>query len=109
MLLSLPKNSLPPTSSKDLPRDGFKIRSVAGAYWKGDSKNKMLQRIYVDAFATKDELDAFLKMQEEAAKRDNRKLGREMDLFHFEPEYAPGAVFWRCQGCICSFRRLRRM
>jgi len=85
-------------SSKDLPRDGFKIRSVAGAYWKGDSKNKMLQRIYVDAFASKDELDNFLKMQEEAAKRDNRKLGREMDLFHFEPEYAPGAVFWHDKG-----------
>ena len=85
-------------SSKDLPKDGFKIRSVAGAYWKGDSKNKMLQRIYVDAFASKDELDNFLKMQEEAAKRDNRKLGRDMDLFHFEPEYAPGAVFWHDKG-----------
>jgi threonyl-tRNA synthetase len=85
-------------SSKDLPRDGFKIRSVAGAYWRGDSKNKMLQRIYVDAFATKEELDSFLKMQEEAAKRDNRKLGKEMDLFHFEPEYAPGAVFWHDKG-----------
>lgn len=85
-------------SSKDLPRDAFKIRSVAGAYWKGDAKNKMLQRIYVDAFATKDELDAFLKMQEEAAARDNRKLGKDMDLFHFEPEYAPGAVFWHDKG-----------
>ena len=85
-------------SSKDLPRDGFKIRSVAGAYWRGDSKNKMLQRIYVDAFATKEELDEFLKMQEEAAARDNRKLGKEMDLFHFEPEYAPGAVFWHDKG-----------
>lgn len=85
-------------SSKDLPRDGFKIRSVAGAYWKGDSKNKMLQRIYVDAFASKEELDNFLAMQEEAAKRDNRKLGKEMDLFHFEPEYAPGAVFWHDKG-----------
>ena len=85
-------------SSKDLPRDGFKIRSVAGAYWRGDSKNKMLQRIYVDAFASKDELDNFLKMQEEAAARDNRKLGRDMDLFHFEPEYAPGAVFWHDKG-----------
>ena len=85
-------------SSKDLPKDGFKIRSVAGAYWKGDSKNKMLQRIYVDAFASKDELDNFLKMQEEAAARDNRKLGRDMDLFHFEPEYAPGAVFWHDKG-----------
>ena len=85
-------------SSKDLPRDGFKIRSVAGAYWKGNSKNKMLQRIYVDAFASKEELDNFIKMQEEAAKRDHRKIGKEMDLFHFEPEYAPGAVFWHDKG-----------
>jgi len=85
-------------SSKDLPRDGFKIRTVAGAYWKGDSKNKMLQRIYVDAFANAEELAAFLKMQEEAAARDNRKLGKDMDLFHFEPEYAPGAVFWHDKG-----------
>ena len=85
-------------SSKDLPRDGFKIRSVAGAYWKGNSKNKMLQRIYVDAFESKEELDNFLKMQEEAAKRDHRKIGKEMDLFHFEPEYAPGAVFWHDKG-----------
>ena len=85
-------------SSKDLPRDAFKIRNVAGAYWKGDAKNKMLQRIYVDAFASKEELDAFLKMQEEAAARDNRKLGKDMDLFHFEPDYAPGAVFWHDKG-----------
>jgi len=92
-------------SSKDLPRDGFKIKSVAGAYWKGDSKNKMLQRIYVDAFASKEELDNFLKMQEEAAKRDHRKLGRDMDLFHFEPEFAPGAVFWHDKG-FKVYRRL---
>lgn len=92
-------------SSKDLPRDGFKIRTVAGAYWKGDSKNKMLQRIYVDAFENKDALDAFLKQQEEAAARDNRKLGKEMDLFHFEPEYAPGAVFWHDKG-FKIYRRL---
>lgn len=85
-------------SSKDLPRDSFKIRSVAGAYWKGDAKNKMLQRIYVDAFLSKEELEQFLKMQEEAAARDNRKLGKDMDLFHFEPEYAPGAVFWHDKG-----------
>ena len=85
-------------SSKDLPRDGFKIRTVAGAYWKGDSKNKMLQRIYVDAFEDADKLAEFLKMQEEAAARDNRKLGKDMDLFHFEPEYAPGAVFWHDKG-----------
>ncbi len=85
-------------SSKELPRDGFKIRSVAGAYWRGDAKNKMLQRIYVDAFASADDLAAFLKMQEEAAARDNRKLGRDMDLFHFESEYAPGCVFWHDKG-----------
>ncbi len=85
-------------NSKELPRDGFKIRSIAGAYWKGDSKNKMLQRVYVDAFASKEELEDFLKIQEEAAKRDHRKIGRDMDLFHFEPEYAPGAVFWHDKG-----------
>lgn len=92
-------------SSKELPRDGFKIRNVAGAYWKGDSKNKMLQRIYVDAFASAEELAAHLKMMEEAAARDNRKLGRDMDLFHFEPEYAPGAVFWHDKG----YRMYRRL
>ena len=92
-------------SSKDLPRDAFRIRNVAGAYWRGDSKNKMLQRIYVNAFASKDELDAFLKMQEEAAARDNRKLGKDMDLFHFEPDYAPGAVFWHDKG-YKIYRRL---
>lgn len=92
-------------SSKDLPRDSFKIRNVAGAYWKGDAKNKMLQRIYVDAFLTKEDLEQFLKMQEEAAQRDNRKLGKEMDLFHFEPEYAPGAVFWHDKG-YKIYRRL---
>ena len=92
-------------SSKDLPRDSFKIRTVAGAYWKGDSKNKMLQRIYVDAFLTKEDLEQFLKMQEEAAQRDNRKLGKDMDLFHFEPDYAPGAVFWHDKG-YKIYRRL---
>ena len=92
-------------SSKDLPRDSFKIRNVAGAYWKGDSKNKMLQRIYVDAFLTKEDLEQFLKMQEEAAQRDNRKLGKDMDLFHFEPDYAPGAVFWHDKG-YKIYRRL---
>jgi threonyl-tRNA synthetase len=92
-------------SSKELPRDGFKIRSVAGAYWKGDSKNRMLQRIYVDAFNSAEELAAFEKMMEEAAARDNRKLGRDMDLFHFEPDYAPGMVFWHDKG-YKVYRRL---
>lgn len=85
-------------SSKELPRYAFRIRSIAGAYWKGDSKNKMLQRIYVDAFATKDELDAHLEMMAQAALRDHRKIGASMDLFHLEPEYAPGGVFWHPKG-----------
>ena len=92
-------------SSKDLPRDAFKIRNVAGAYWKGDAKNKMLQRIYVDAFATKEELEQHLKNVAEAAARDSRKLGKDMDLFHFEPDYAPGAVFWHDKG-YKIYRRL---
>lgn len=92
-------------ASKDLPRDAFKIRNVAGAYWKGDAKNKMLQRIYVDAFATREELEQHLKNMADAAARDNRKLGRDMDLFHFEPDYAPGAVFWHDKG-YKIYRRL---
>jgi threonyl-tRNA synthetase len=86
-------------SSKELPRDGFKIRSVAGAYWKGDSKNKMLQRVYVDAFATKDELDAYLKMMEEAAKRDHRKIGPALDLFFFDTR-SPGIPYFLPGGLI---------
>ena len=78
--------------------DAFKITKVAGAYWRGDAKNEMLQRLYATAWPTKKELDAYLTMLEEAAKRDHRKIGKEMDLFHFEPEYAPGAVFWHDKG-----------
>jgi threonyl-tRNA synthetase len=75
----------------------FKLMKVAGAYWRGDSNREMLSRIYGTAFARQDELDAYLKQIEEAEKRDHRKLGREMDLFHFQEE-APGAVFWHPQG-----------
>ena len=78
--------------------DAFKLMKVAGAYWRGDSSKEMLQRIYATAWASKKDLDAYLTMLEEAAKRDHRKLGKEMDLFHFEPEYAPGAVFWHDKG-----------
>ncbi len=78
--------------------DAFKLMKVAGAYWRGDSNNEMLQRIYATAWANKKDLDAYITMMEEAAKRDHRKLGKEMDLFHFEPEYAPGAVFWHEKG-----------
>ncbi|MEM9715658.1 MAG: threonine--tRNA ligase [Pseudomonadota bacterium] len=80
-----------------VPADAFKLMSVAGAYWRGDSDNAMLQRIYGVAFKNKEDLRAHLNMLEEAAKRDHRKLGREMDLFHFEP-VAPGSVFWHPSG-----------
>ncbi|MEM0900351.1 MAG: threonine--tRNA ligase [Pseudomonadota bacterium] len=77
--------------------DGFKLMKVAGAYWRGDSDNEMLTRIYGTAWADKEQLDAHLKMLEEAEKRDHRKLGREMDLFHFQEE-GPGVVFWHSEG-----------
>lgn len=73
------------------------LMKVAGAYWRGDSKNEMLQRIYGTAWATKDEQKAYLKMLEEAEKRDHRRLGRELDLFHLQDE-APGMVFWHPRG-----------
>lgn len=75
----------------------FKLTKLAGAYWRGDAKNEQLQRIYGTAWATKDELDAYLIRLEEAEKRDHRRLGRELDLFHFQ-EDAPGAVFWHPKG-----------
>ena len=75
----------------------FKLMKVAGAYWRGDSANPMLSRIYGTAFAKQEELDAHLKRLEEAAKRDHRRLGREMDLFHFQEE-GPGTVFWHPKG-----------
>ncbi len=77
--------------------NAFKLMKVAGAYWRGDSKNPMLTRIYGTAFAKQEELDAYLKQLEEAEKRDHRRLGREMDLFHFQEE-APGSVFWHAKG-----------
>jgi threonyl-tRNA synthetase len=75
----------------------FKLMKVAGAYWRGDSNNEMLQRIYGTAWASKDELQQYLTMLEEAEKRDHRKLGRELDLFHID-EYSPGTVFWHPKG-----------
>ena len=75
----------------------FKLMKVAGAYWRGDAKNEQLQRIYGTAWAKKDELDAYLHMLEEAEKRDHRKLGQQLDLFHFQEE-APGSVFWHPHG-----------
>ena len=75
----------------------FKLMKVAGAYWRGDSNNEMLQRIYGTAWPSKKELDQYLKNLEEAEKRDHRKLGKEMDLFHFREE-SPGSVFWHQKG-----------
>ena len=75
----------------------FKLTKVAGAYWRGDSKNEMLQRIYGTCWRNKKELDEYLLRLEEAGKRDHRKIGKEMDLFHFREE-SPGAVFWHHKG-----------
>ena len=75
----------------------FKLTKVAGAYWRGDSNNVMLQRIYGTAWETQEQLDNYLHLLEEAEKRDHRKLGRELDLFHFQEE-APGSVFWHHKG-----------
>ena len=80
-----------------VPADAFKLTRVAGAYWKGNSKNKMLQRIYGVAFRNKEELKQYLFRLEEAEKRDHRKLGREMDLFHLQEE-ATGSIFWHPNG-----------
>jgi len=77
--------------------NAFKLMSIAGAYWRGDSNNAMLTRIYGTAFASEDALKAYVHMLEEAGKRDHRKLGREMDLFHFQEE-GPGVVFWHAKG-----------
>ncbi len=77
--------------------NAFKLMKVAGAYWRGDSNNPMLTRIYGTAFAKQEDLDAYLRQIEEAEKRDHRKLGRELDLFHFQEE-GPGVVFWHAKG-----------
>ena len=82
----------------------FKLIKVSGAYWRGDSKNQMLQRIYGTCWTSKNELEEYLHMLEEAEKRDHRKLGKEMDLFHFREE-SPGAVFWHEKGWAL-FQRL---
>ncbi|WP_034993005.1 threonine--tRNA ligase [Beijerinckia mobilis] len=92
--------------------NAFKIMKVAGAYWRGDHTKPMLQRIYATAFASKAELDAYLKQLEEAEKRDHRRLGREMDLFHFQEE-GPGTVFWHPKGwtlfqTLISYMRRRQ-
>ncbi|MDR3463857.1 MAG: threonine--tRNA ligase [Beijerinckiaceae bacterium] len=90
----------------------FKLMKVAGAYWRGDSTRPMLQRIYATAFAKQEDLDAYLKQLEEAERRDHRRLGREMDLFHFQEE-GPGTVFWHPKGwtlfqTLISYMRRRQ-
>jgi threonyl-tRNA synthetase len=82
-----------------VPGDSWKLMSIAGAYWRGDSDRAMLQRIYGVAFQNKEQLKAHMNMLEEAAKRDHRKLGREMDLYHMQEE-APGQVFWHPNGWL---------
>ncbi|WKB53055.1 threonine--tRNA ligase [Eleftheria terrae] len=87
----------------------FKLMKVAGAYWRGDHRNEQLQRIYGTAWATKDELQQYLHMLEEAEKRDHRRLGRELDLFHID-DHAPGVVFWHPKGwavwqCVEQYMR----
>src|SRR5436305_6279536 len=91
--------------------NAFKLMKVAGAYWRADSNNPMLTRIYGTAFARQEELGAYLKQIEEAEKRDHRKLGRELELFHFQEE-GPGVVFWHAKGwalfqCIMGYVRRR--
>jgi len=91
------------TSSSKIGK-AFKLTKVSGAYWRGDSKNEMLQRIYGTCWSSKKELDSYLHRLEEAEKRDHRKLGKEMDLFHFREE-SPGSVFWHEKGWLL-FQRL---
>ena len=91
----------------------FKLMKVAGAYWRGDHRNEMLQRIYGTAWATKEDLQQHLHRLEEAEKRDHRRLGRELNLFHFE-DFAPGAVFWHPQGWelfqrLINYMRLKQI
>lgn len=86
--------------SKEISPDSFKLDRIAGAYWRGDEKNKMLTRIYGLAFNTKEELDAYLIQQEEAKKRDHRKLGKELDLFHIDEVVGLGLPLWHPKGAI---------
>ncbi len=91
----------------------FKLTKVAGAYWRGDSRNEMLQRIYGTAWAKKEDQDAYLHMIEEAEKRDHRRVGPQLDLFHFQEE-APGSVFWHPKGwqlfqSLINYMRLRQL
>jgi len=85
-------------TTREIKADAFKLMSLAGAYWKGDEKRPMLTRVYAVAFASRPELEAYLKMLEEAEKRDHRKLGKELDLFSTHEEAGPGLVYWHPKG-----------
>ena len=87
-------------NAKEIPLDGFKLDKIAGAYWRGDEKNPMLQRIYGLAFGSKKELDDFLKLREEAEKRDHKKLGPQLDLFTFSDLVGPGLPLWTPKGTL---------
>jgi threonyl-tRNA synthetase len=93
--------------AKEIAADSFKLDRVAGAYWRGDEKNKMLTRIYGLAFNTKEELDAYIEAREEAKKRDHKKLGRELDLFHFSETVGKGLPLWTEKGATVR-RELER-
>lgn len=85
-------------STKEIPIDSFKLMRIAGAYWRGSEKNPMLTRIYGVAFQSKKELDDYIKLQEEAGKRDHRKLGAQLDLFHIDEDVGPGLILWHSKG-----------
>jgi len=85
-------------STKEIRADAFKLKTIAGAYWRGDETRPMLTRIYAYAFATKQELEAYIKMLEEAEKRDNRRLGKELDLFSTHEEAGAGLIYWHPKG-----------
>jgi threonyl-tRNA synthetase len=87
-------------TTNQLPSDGFKLMSVAGAYWRGDEANPMLQRIYGTAWPNKKELNQYLEMLEEAKKRDHRKLGKELEIFTFDEEVGPGLPLWLPRGAV---------
>jgi len=87
-------------STGKIPADGIKLMSIAGAYWRGDENNPMLDRIYGTAWNSKEELKEYLQMLEEAKKRDHRKLGKELDIFHFDDEIGPGLPLWLPNGAI---------
>ncbi len=88
------------TNTKEIPADAFKLDKIAGAYWRGSEKNPMLQRIYGLAFGSKKELDEFLRLREEAEKRDHKKLGEQLDLFTFSDLVGPGLPLWTPKGTL---------